>query len=371
MPASAADLLRFRLIAHGLEGPAETTPEGVVDRMLAVQAQDFGAACWALGIRAPGVTQVDVLAALDAGRVVRSWPMRGTLHFVPPHDLGWMLQVTTERMVNGLALRHRQLELEETDFAKARDLVTDALVGGRSIGRTDLMELWTANGVATSGQRGYHLIYYLAQTGVLCWGPTHKTQQSLVLLDEWVPDPRRLEPDEALAEFFIGYVRGHGPATVKDFVWWTKGTVAGAKTGIAVAGDRLTSLRVDDTEYWMTAESAGTDVDAHAIPRRTAREKSAVHLLPAFDEYFIGYQNRDLTIDPEDFDKVVPGGNGVFAPVLVSQGRVIGTWKRSQTTKRVTVEPRPFTGLSASQRTRIEQGAASYGRFVGLPGVLL
>jgi hypothetical protein len=366
MPASVADLLRFRLLAHGLEGAGDTTPEGVVDRMLAVQAQDFGAACWALGVRAPGITQSDVLAALDAGRVVRSWPMRGTLHFVPPRDLNWMLQLTTERMVNGLSLRHRQLELEGPDFHKARDVVTETIAGGGSIGRTELMALWEANGIVTAGQRGYHLIYYLAQTGVLCWGPTHKTQQSLVLLDEWVADPRRLDDDEALGEFFLRYVRGHGPATVKDFVWWTKGTVAGAKTGIAVAGDRLTSILVDGTEYWMPAELA----DADAVRVRTPGEKSAVHLLPAFDEYFIGYQNRDATISPGDFEKVVPGANGVFAPVLVFHGRVIGTWKRSQTTKRVTVEARPFATLSAAQRARIGRGVKAYGRFTGLPGEL-
>jgi len=367
MPASADDLLRLRTLAHGLEGPREITPEAVVGRMLAVQAQDFGAACWALGIRAPGTTQDDVLTALDAGRIVRSWPMRGTLHFVPPEDLGWMLQVTAERMITGLALRHRRLELDERDFRLAHEVVVDAISGGRSIGRTELMALWEQKGIATAGQRGYHLIYYLAQTGLLCWGPTHKTQQSLVLLDEWVPNPRRLEGDEALAEFFVRYVHGHGPATVKDFVWWTKGTVAGAKRGIAVAGDRLSSIRVDGTEYWMTAELA--DVDAHRT--RTPRERDAVHLLPAFDEFFIGYQDRDPTIDPSDFEKVVPGGNGVFAPVLMSRGRILGTWRRSQTTKRFTVEPRPFGGLNVSQRSRLAQSVRAYAGYLGLPGELI
>ncbi|MFF1574376.1 winged helix DNA-binding domain-containing protein [Leifsonia sp. NPDC058292] len=366
MPASAADLRRFRLLAHGLEGEQATTPQAVVERMLAVQAQDFGAACWALGVRSPGMTQSDVIAALDAGSIVRSWPMRGTLHFVPPRDLGWMLQVTTERMVTGLALRHRRLELEQADFDRARDIVTAAIAGGGSIGRADLMALWEQSGIVTAGQRGYHLIYYLAQTGVLCWGPSHKTQQSLVLLDEWVPNPRKLADDEAHAEFLVRYVAGHGPATIKDFVWWTKGTVGGAKTGIAVAGDRLTSITVDGAEYWMTAELAGAD----AARVRSATETGAVHLLPAFDEYFIGYQNRDLTIDPDDFLKVVPGGNGVFAPVMVAGGRVIGTWKRSQSGKEITVEPRPFGELSAAQAKRLPARVKAYARFIGVPGRL-
>ncbi|WP_223690389.1 winged helix DNA-binding domain-containing protein [Leifsonia poae] len=366
MTASAADLLRFRLLAHGLEGPTESSPSAVVERMLAVQAQDFGAACWALGIRAPGTTQQDVLAELDAGRIVRSWPMRGTLHFVPPADLGWMLSLTTERMLAGLTLRHRQLELESPDFIRARDVATGAIAGGGSISRAELLSLWEENGIATTGQRGYHLIYYLAQIGVLVWGPAHKTQQSLVLAEEWIAHPRRLDHDEALAEFLVRYLTGHGPATLKDFVWWTKGTVVGTKTALAVAGDRLRSLTVDGVEYWLTSELAD-----RALAPTTAAERAAVVLLPGFDEYIIGYQIRGPVLDPAHADLVVPGGNGVFAPVVLARGRAVGTWKRTTTAKRVTLAPQPFSRpLTAGQLTRLDRGARAYGRFLGLTGTV-
>ena len=234
----------MRLRAQAIAGPKAMSPAAAVQRMLALQAQDFEAACWAVGTRTEGATRDDVFAALDSGAIVRSWPMRGTLHFVPPADLRWMLGVTTERMVAGLALRHRRLELEDEHFGTARELVHEALSGGRRISRAELMALWERNGIATGGQRGYHLIYYLAQTGLLCWGPLENGRQSLVLLDEWAPQARALEHDEALAEFFLRYLAGHGPATVKDFVWWTKGTMAGAKIAIAVLGDRIESARV-------------------------------------------------------------------------------------------------------------------------------
>ena len=160
-------------------------------------------------------------------------------------------------------------------------------------------------------------------------------------------------------------MHGHGPATVKDFVWWT-GTVAGAKRGIAVAGDRLSSIRVDGTEYWMTAELA--DVDAHRT--RTPRERDAVHLLPAFDEFFIGYQDRDPTIDPSDFEKVVPGGNGVFAPVLMSRGRILSTWRRSTAPSVSRSTAPPLGGLNVSQRSRLAQSVKAYAAYAGLPGEL-
>ncbi|WP_426624104.1 winged helix DNA-binding domain-containing protein [Leifsonia sp. McL0607] len=354
---SRADLLRMRRLAHGIDGDREATPADVARRLLAVQAQDFAAACWALALRTTEATRADVLADLDAGRIVRSWPMRGTLHFVPPEDLRWMLGVTTTRMVAGLAARHRQLELDAPDFVRARDLVTEALSGGRSIGRAEVMELWERAGIATTGQRGYHLIYFLAQTGVLCWGPTLRTQQSLVLLDEWAPTSRRLEPDEACGEFLLRYLQGHGPATIKDFVWWTKGTVAGAKTGLAVLGDAVSRLEVDGVAYLVTAELA----DRAASAPETRRERESVHLLPAFDEYLLGYQDRRAVLDDEHFNRIVPGGNGVFQPTVVARGRVVGTWRRPGGDGAVDLQS--FVLLTATQQRAAALSAEAYRRF--------
>ncbi len=362
MPTHAkyADLFRFRQAAQALTVPLES-PLAVAERMLAVQAQDFAAACWALGARTTAATQADVIAALERGEIVRSWPMRGTLHFVPAGELAWMLRVTTPRMIAGLALRHRQLELDDGDFAIARDLVVRALAGGRSLGRAELMELWESNGIRTAGQRGYHLIYYLAQTGVLCWGPPHRSQQSLVLLEEWAPVQRDLDGDEALGEFLLRYLAGHGPATLKDYVWWTKGTMAGAKTGLAVIRDRVTSFDLDGVTYWMTAELAA-EVPAPASRSRT------VHVLPGFDEYLLGYQDRTTVLAPEFADRVVPGANGIFKPLIVTKGRIAGTWRRTANGSRVSVEPQPFAPLTPAEQRGFATGVRDYGRFLGLSG---
>ena len=362
MPTHAgyADLYRFRQAAHALTSPLGS-PTAVTDRLLAVQAQDFAAACWALGVRTANSSQADVISALERGEIVRSWPMRGTLHFVPARELGWMLRVTTPRMIAGLARRHRQLELEDDDFGRARDVVVAALAGGGSLGRTELMELWEQNGIRTTGQRGYHLIYYLAQTGVICWGPPHRSQQSLVLLDEWAPDQRRLDGDEALAEFLLRYLAGHGPATLKDYVWWTKGTLAGAKAGLAIIRDRVTSFDLEGTTYWMTAELADSPT------QRAARSRS-LHVLPGFDEYLLGYQDRSPVLSPEFADRVVPGGNGIFKPLIVSKGRIAGTWRRAANGARVAIEAQPFAPLDAAERSGFATGVAVYGRFLGVHG---
>jgi len=365
MPARRADLLRMRRLAQAIDGPREPDPTAVARRMLAIQGQDFAAGCWALALRSEAATQADVLAALDAGTVIRSWPMRGTLHFVAPEDLRWMLSVTMDRLVAGLGRRQEQLGLTAADFDRAAEVVTAELSGGRSITRADLMAVWEAAGIATTGQRGYHLIYFLAQTGLLCWGPVVRAgngnpSQALVLLDEWAPAPPPLGPDEAIAQYLLRYLTGHGPATVRDFVWWIKGTVAGVKTARAVLGDALTTLEVDGVEYLVTSELA----DRAASLPVTRTEREAVHLLPAFDEYLLGYQDRSPILDDEHAELIVPGGNGVFQPLIVAGGRIVGTWRRDGSR----VIPLPFGELSAARRAQLERSARAYTRYAAVDG---
>jgi hypothetical protein len=357
------DLIRLRLSAQRLQESGLRSPAEVARHFLATQAQDFAAACWALGLRAPGVTQLDVLSALERGEIVRSWPMRGTLHFVPPEDLGWMLAVTTPRMIASLTTRHLQLELDTETLERAREIVVERLNGGGTIGRAELMLEFEARGIRTTGQRGYHIIYYLAQTGTLCWGPPHKAQQSLVLLGEWVASPRTLEPDESLREFLVRYLDGHGPATLTDFAWWSKLTLTSAKAALALARGDLVELDLDGTSYWMTAQAA----DATSATPGARGASETVRALPGFDEYLLGYQDRSLVLPPEFAQHIVPGGNGIFLPTIVSRGRVVGTWRRGSTAKGVTAEPQAFTHLTARESAGFDRAIREYGRFVGPP----
>lgn len=358
-PASRTDVLRLRLERHGLADDQVHSPLEAVQRMLAVQSQDFAAGTWALGIRSPGTTLDDVYHAIDTGAIVRSWPMRGTLHLVPAVELSWMLHLTTPRMLASTRARRAQLGIDDGIVETARDVAVAALTGGRRLSRAGFLRALQAGGVETSDQRGYHLIWHLAQTGTLCWGPHAGTQQDLVLLSEWVPAPRRLERDEALGEFLFRYLDGHGPATLADFVWWSKLTVADAKTGLAVARDRLAELPVDDTTYYL-ASSADTG-QLGAPPR----QRSRVLLLPAFDEYLLGYRDRDLAIPPEHFERAVPGKNGIFFPVMAESGRLVGTWRATPKGSMREARAEPFERMTERRRAGFAAGIREYARFLG------
>lgn len=353
--------MRLRLERHGLVGAELHGPLAVAERMLAVQAQDYPAAKWALGVRSPGTTAADVEAAINSGTIVRSWPMRGTLHFVPAAELKWMQQLTTPRLLAGTKTRRLQLELDEFIIERARVIALDALTGGRELTRSQFLVALEAKGIATANQRGYYLIWHLAQSGTLCWGPQVGKQQVLVLLDEWVPKRHQLDRDEALGEYVLRYFSGHGPATLTDFVWWSQLTVADARIGLAVARDRLTELIVDRVSHFMPSVADLGELSA------TPKQRSPMLALPGFDEYLLGYKDRRGAIDDDKLIRVVPGKNGIFLPLLVSSGRVVGTWRRQASPRVVTVEPRPFDELTARQRASFARAILSYSRFLGVP----
>jgi hypothetical protein len=359
--ASRTDITRRRLHSQALTGALRGRPADVVDRLLALQSQDLRWGKWAVGIRAPGTTVADVDALIDSGRIVRSWPMRGTLHLVPAPELGWMLDLTTPRLWAGSAARRRDLGLDEGTIERSRTVAEDALSGGRELSRAAFLEVLAQHGIDATGQRGYHLIWHLAQSGTLCWGRQLDAQQMLVLLDEWVPNPRRLERDEALGEFLLRYLVGHGPAPLTDFAWWSQLTLADAKTALAVAGPHLTKFDVEGVQHLFPAAS-----DESPLPRATpGRGPSAVLALPGFDEHLLGYRDRSFAIEPENLTRVVPGKNGIFLPLLVTHGRVIGTWRRDWQPKLITVEPRPFAALAPTAARAADQALREYATFLG------
>jgi hypothetical protein len=191
-------------------------------------------------------------------------------------------------------------------------------------------------GVSTAGQRGYHLIWNLSQTGTLCFGPTADGEQAIVLLDEWVTAPRRLERAEALGEWALRYFRGHGPATVKDYTRWTGLTAADVKTGLAHARPLLERIEVDGVEYLM-------DPRTPALLDACRDQARGVVLLPGFDEYVLGYADRTAMLPAEFAQLIVPGNNGMFKPTVVADGQVVGTWRREGRGTRQRIAAAPFT----------------------------
>jgi hypothetical protein len=350
------DIAYQRLVNQRIDGEKFEKPEEVVRWLGAIQAQDYPQALWAIGLRLKSATVADIEQAIFAGKLVRTWPMRGTLHFVPPEDAKWMLKLSASRVLAKDGRRLKQLGLDEEIMERCKELFYEALKGNKMLTRPEMMKLLEEAGISTENQRGYHILWYVSQSGLICLGPMQDRQQTFVLLDEWVPGSRDLPREESLLELARRYFASHGPATVHDFAWWAGLTVTEARSGLEAAMPELISETIDGKDYWMTSHSPGN----------AAYDKSGVDLLPAFDEYLIGYKDRTAVLDGEDAQRVVPGKNGVFLPTIVVGGRVVGTWKRKLKKNSIDITLSPFTHLGDLDK-RVIEAIKPYSDFVGLP----
>ena len=343
------NIAQQRLRTQRLTGPGFATPADLVRWLGAVQAQDYAGALWALGLRTTGATEASVEQALTDCTIVRTWPLRGTLHFVAAADVRWMLTHFAPRTLKRAALRFRQLELDERTFARSARLFVKALEGGRQLTRPTMYALLERAGIETAGNRGLHILWRCAHDGLICFGAREARQQTFALLEEWVPRAKMLNRDEALAELAHRYFTSHGPATLEDFIWWSGLSAADARTGVELSG---------------RARRSASTMRSGSAPPLTKTKSPHVVLLPPYDEYTVAYRDRSAALDPAH---AAEARNGIFRPTIVVDGRIAGTWTRRLERDAVTIALKPFTALTGAPARRVAAAAARYGRFLGRP----
>ncbi len=322
-----------------------------------MQAQDYGGGLWGIGLRLPGGTEKVVEAAIAAKTIVRTWPMRGTLHFVAAGDVHWMLELLTPRILAGAAKRHAELELDDVTISKCGKVFRKALKGGGQLTREEMFARLKGEKISAEGPRGYHIMWRLAQERVLCFGARRGKQHTFALLDEWVPATKTWAREKALEHLTLRYFAGHGPATLQDFIWWSGLRTAEAREGLEAASVRLVEVKIDGVSYYMTDEAVA-DLDV----------TNTAFLLPGFDEYMLGYRDRSAALDPKHAPKIIPGSNGVFMPTMIFDGKVVGTWKRALTKKSVVVTGFPFGKITRAQVKAFEGEAERFGEYLGMEG---
>lgn len=342
------EIVRARLRNQRVIEPRWATPREAVHALGAVQAQDFAGSLWAIALRTTSSTLADVEAAITRREIVRTWPMRGTLHFVDARDLRWITSLLAPRVIRRAGARHRELGLDDKVVTRSRKLVEKHLAG-TTISRPGMYELFAANGIDPEGQRGIHILGMLAMQRVICFGAHHGKQPAFALCDDWLPKGRDLDGDEALAELATRYVTSHGPATLADLCWWSGLTLGEARRGLAAAKIEL--------------------VDGYAAPPSTSSSRLGLHaeLLPPYDEMVVAYKDRKEILDPT---LVTATRGGLFSPVVLVDGWIVGTWKRELKKGRVIVRAALATPLTKGKRA-LEAAAARYGTHLGMPAELV
>ncbi|WP_242102240.1 MULTISPECIES: winged helix DNA-binding domain-containing protein [unclassified Lysobacter] len=332
--------------------PVFDTPEAVVSWLGAVQAQDWYGSLWAVGSRMRAASESTIEQAIADGSIVRTWPMRGTLHFVAPADVRWMLQLLAPRVVAANRARiERDFGLDESTLKRSRRIVEKVLGVGQPIARTDLYAALDAGGIGTERMRGIHVTGWLAHHGVICGGPRVGRQPTFVLLDAWVAPTTPKTRDEALHTLALRYFHSHGPATAQDLAWWSGLTVRDAQLAAALAEPELQVLEVAGKRY---------------LHGDTAEPMPAggVHLLAPFDEYLVGYRDRRAAVEPA-LSRQVIGINGLVNASVLVDGKVVGTWKRVLGRDGVSIDVAPFRALRRGEQAPLKRAMKRYAAFIG------
>ncbi len=324
--------LNLRLSSQLLVRRDFDDPAAVVSHFGAMQAQDYQMTKWAVGSRMKKATDEQIESAIDEGKVIRTHILRPTWHLVAAKDIRWMLMISAPSVMRQMTAMNGRLELDQKTFDKSNAIIQRLLSGNNHLTRAEIMAALSGNGINTHGHRSAHLMFHAELSGLVCNGARKGRQSTYALLDERVPEKNDLQKEEALAELAKRYFTSHGPATVKDFIWWSGLPVADVRTAVAL-NPQLGQMKFEGEEYFF---AEGDNV----------KPTPQFLLLPAFDEYLIAYKERSAMIDlqhsPHAFTK-----NGIFRPLIVVDGKVEGIWQRTHQ-KDLNVELKFFDDVAIS-----------------------
>jgi hypothetical protein len=342
-----------RLYHQRIAHPSFKNAGEVVAWLGAMQGQDYAGTKWAFGLRLPGSTELDIEQSISDGMIMRTWLLRGTLHYVAPADIHWMLSLIAPRQIAGNALRYKALKLDESTLARSTTTIAEALQVGKQLTRSELFAILETSGISTAGQRGYYMLQRAGLEQIVYQGEVRRGETTFLALGEG----KTLAKEEALAQLARRYFSSHGPATLADFTHWSGLLISEARAGLETIKSELVEETIVGTSYWLSPETA-------------QQPEQPLYLLPGFDEYVLGYKDRSGVLDAQFASAICPGGNGVFMPTIVSEGRIIGTWKRTLKKKTVEMSFQPFRPLHTEETEVLSEAAARFGAFLGLTPVI-
>jgi winged helix DNA-binding protein len=353
---TSIDLPRQRLSNQRLSISLFSQPAEGVAWLGAVQSQDYAGAKWAVAQRAQGPTDSSLDQALADGTILRTHVLRPTWHFVTPEDIRWLLELTARRVRVASAYQYRALGLDQALLTRSNDTLARALQGGNQLTRSELGAVLQQAGISAVQLRLAYLIINAELDQVICSGARRGKQFTYALLEERAPRARELERAEALAEVARRYFTSHGPASVRDFVWWSGLTTADARQAIELAGSALESEKIDGQTYYFApaeflAEPASPDF----------------HLLPNYDEYLVGYRDRGAAFDASNTGKLDARQSVLAQHTIVIDGQVVGTWSRAIMKDSVLIKINPFRRLAADETAGVAAQCSRYADFLAYP----
>jgi len=349
------DIAYQRLLNQRVVGSKFKTPKEVVGWLGAVQAQDYSMAKWAIGTRMMDATDDRIEAAINKGEIIRTHVMRPTWHFTLAEDIRWMLKLTSPHIKSSIKSYQAKLGLSEKIFKRTNEIIEKLLRGNNHLTRTEIITEIKKKKISADNLLAIHIMFDAELNSIVCNGPMRGKQFTYALMDERIPTAKSLTPEEALHRLSMKYFTSHRPATIQDFAWWSGLPAPKTKAGLELVKEKLACEKVEGKIYWF---------DPAVLPNQSPNLQPPL-FLPAFDEFMISYTDRSASLDPK-FSKVMMVGNGIFRPIIVVDGKIIGIWLRTIKKNHVVIEPHFFRPKEKLKKKEIEVLLKPYGKFLNL-----
>lgn len=348
-------ILYNRLYNQQIAVSSFTNDVGIVSYLGAMQAQDYGMAKWAIGLRVPGLVDSDIEAAFNKGEILRTHVLRPTWHFVSPEDIHWMIELTAPRINALSAYYYRATELDAKVFKKTNNVITKALMDNNYLTRAALQKLLEKAKIKAEGQRLSYIMMRAELDAIICSGPRQGKQFTYALIAERAPNAKSLPKQEALAALTLRYFTTRGPATLNDYTTWSGLSMQDAKEGVKLLGNKLNTEQIDDITYIFGEHQAHT---------QPAGKIQKTFLLPDYDEYAISYKDRTLLFGNRKSQANTKDDNPVFYHSLIVDGVAAGVWQKATNKKVVDVEITLTQKLSKLKHQAVDKAVKKYLAFV-------
>ena len=326
-------------------------PKELLNWMGAMQAQDYEMSKWAVALRLPDANENKIETALNNGELIRTHILRPTWHIVSAENHRWMMDLSAPQLTRTLNSYNKSVGIDAKTLLKAEKIILKLLAKKNHCTRDEIMSILQKEKINTDNYRSAHIMFHAELNGLVCNGIRKGKEITYALLDERIPLSKKLNRDEALAKLATIYFQSHSPATLKDFSWWSGLNQTEAKKSIDFISKNLEKIEVGEQTYFVFQ------------PTKKIKQNAEIHLLPAFDEYIISYNHRLDVVDKNQAPKVFTN-NGIFKPMIVHDGKIIGTWKRTIAGKKLTTEIFPFEKISKQTEMEIEKKIEAFKKYL-------
>nr|WP_294786591.1 winged helix DNA-binding domain-containing protein [uncultured Flavobacterium sp.] len=346
------EISHHRLVAQKLFKTSSCSPQGVVKHFGAMQAQDYAMAKWAIGSRCDS-SEKEIEEAINEAKIIRTHILRPTWHFVSPDDIYWMLDISGPIVKRFTVAASKKFGYDEQKLDQVNSSIEKLLSGNNHLTRDEIMQELDIKKTSKEDFLSAAIMMNAEFDGLVCNGRMKGKQITYALLEERVPKPNtKLSKEEALAKLALRYFESHGPATISDFSWWSGFSATICKNTINAIELQLNSITIENQTYWFIKND-----------KEEIGFCESVLFLPAFDEILIAYKTRNASMNPEHQSKAFTN-NGIFKPIILENGKVIGIWKRTIKKDHVKIETQFFNKTENSKKKVLFEGIKAFENYL-------